>query len=76
MAACCPPSKTQLAEHFDLHGLWREADPKAFLARHGAEFVGLASATHETRKAMGDLVLDKLLAYFCSGQVKAGVPAA
>jgi hydroxypyruvate reductase len=33
-----------LAEHFDLHPLWREADPKAFLAAHGAEFVGLATS--------------------------------
>jgi hydroxypyruvate reductase len=39
-----PALEAQLAEHFDLHGLWREADPKAFLARHGAEFVGLATS--------------------------------
>jgi lactate dehydrogenase-like 2-hydroxyacid dehydrogenase len=36
----------------------------------------LASATHETRKAMGDMVLDNLLAFFRSGQVTVGVPAA
>jgi lactate dehydrogenase-like 2-hydroxyacid dehydrogenase len=39
-----PALEAQLTEHFDLHGLWREADPKAFLARHGAEFVGLATS--------------------------------
>ncbi len=33
-----------LAEHFDLHGLWQEADPKAFLAAHGHEFAGLATS--------------------------------
>jgi lactate dehydrogenase-like 2-hydroxyacid dehydrogenase len=33
-----------LAEHFDVHPLWRENDRKAFLAAHGAEFVGLATS--------------------------------
>ena len=33
-----------LAEHFDLHRLWQEADPQAFLAAHGAQFVGLATS--------------------------------
>ena len=33
-----------LAERFDLHGLWQEADPKAFLAAHGHRFVGLATS--------------------------------
>lgn len=33
-----------LAEHFDLHPLWQEADPKAFLAARGHEFVGLATS--------------------------------
>ena len=36
----------------------------------------LASATHETRKAMAELVLHKLLAYFRHGQVKADVTVA
>jgi len=33
-----------LAEHFDLHPLWKEADPKAFLAAHGGEFTALATS--------------------------------
>jgi len=33
-----------LGARFDLHGLWREADPKAFLAARGHEFVGLATS--------------------------------
>jgi lactate dehydrogenase-like 2-hydroxyacid dehydrogenase len=33
-----------LAERFDLHGLWQEADPKAFLAAHGHRFVALATS--------------------------------
>lgn len=34
----------------------------------------LASATHETRQAMAELVLDNLDAYFATGKVKVGVP--
>jgi lactate dehydrogenase-like 2-hydroxyacid dehydrogenase len=33
-----------LAGHFDLQPLWREADPRAYLAVHGSEFVGLATS--------------------------------
>jgi len=33
-----------LAEHFDVHPLWREADPAAFLAARGGEFSGLATS--------------------------------
>jgi lactate dehydrogenase-like 2-hydroxyacid dehydrogenase len=33
-----------LAEKFDLHALWQEADPQAFLAAHGGRFVGLATS--------------------------------
>jgi lactate dehydrogenase-like 2-hydroxyacid dehydrogenase len=36
--------ETALAEHFDLHPLWAEADPKAFLAAHGGEFTALATS--------------------------------
>lgn len=36
--------ESALAEHFDIHPLWREADPKAFLAARGHEFVGLATS--------------------------------
>jgi lactate dehydrogenase-like 2-hydroxyacid dehydrogenase len=34
----------------------------------------LASGTHETRKAMGDLVLENLRSFFATGQVKVAVP--
>ena len=33
-----------LAACFDVHPLWREAEPKAFLAAHGGEFTGLATS--------------------------------
>ncbi len=36
--------ESELAERFDLHPLWKEADRKAFLAAHGHEFVGLATS--------------------------------
>jgi lactate dehydrogenase-like 2-hydroxyacid dehydrogenase len=34
----------------------------------------IASATHETRQAMAQLVLDNLLSYVRSGKVKVAVP--
>jgi lactate dehydrogenase-like 2-hydroxyacid dehydrogenase len=34
----------------------------------------LASATHETRQAMADLVLENLDSYFSTGTLRAGVP--
>ena len=33
-----------LAEHFDVHPLWSEPDPRAFLAARGGEFVGLVTS--------------------------------
>ncbi len=36
--------ETALAGRYDLHPLWREADPQAFLARHGGEFTGYVSS--------------------------------
>ena len=38
-----PVLEKQLADTFDMHRLVDEADPKAFLAAHGSEFVGLAT---------------------------------
>ena len=32
--------ETTLAERYDIHPLWLESDPKAFLARHGGGFTG------------------------------------
>jgi lactate dehydrogenase-like 2-hydroxyacid dehydrogenase len=34
----------------------------------------VASGTHETRQAMGELVFDNLKAFFTSGHVKVAVP--
>lgn len=40
-----PALEADLAGRYDLHPLWREADPQAFLAAHGGEFAGyIASA--------------------------------
>lgn len=39
-----PVLEASLAEEFDTHPLWREADPAAFLAKRGGEFVGIATS--------------------------------
>jgi lactate dehydrogenase-like 2-hydroxyacid dehydrogenase len=39
-----PSLETQLAAEFDVHPLWKEADPAAFLAERGGEFVGLVTS--------------------------------
>ena len=39
-----PSLETALAQEFDVHQLWREADQTTFLAQHGGEFVGLATS--------------------------------
>lgn len=40
-----PALEAALAERYDVHPLWREADPQAFLAARGGEFAGyIASA--------------------------------
>jgi lactate dehydrogenase-like 2-hydroxyacid dehydrogenase len=39
-----PALETQLAAEFDIHPLWNESDPAAFLATRGAEFVGLVTS--------------------------------
>lgn len=42
-----PALESALAERYDLHPLWRESDPRAFLGRHGGDFRGyIASARH------------------------------
>lgn len=48
-----PAVEAVLAERYDLHPLWRERDPAAFLARHGGEFGGyIASARYGADAAM------------------------
>ena len=39
-----PALEARLAERYDLHPLWNEADPKAFLAAHGAQFTALVTS--------------------------------
>jgi lactate dehydrogenase-like 2-hydroxyacid dehydrogenase len=39
-----PALETALAQEFDVHQLWREADQQSFLAQHGGEFIGLATS--------------------------------
>jgi lactate dehydrogenase-like 2-hydroxyacid dehydrogenase len=39
-----PSLEAGLAEHFDVHPLWRESDPQRYLATHGAQFEGLATS--------------------------------
>ena len=39
-----PSIETTLAQDFDVHPLWQEADPTAYLAAHGHEFVGLVTS--------------------------------
>lgn len=39
-----PALEKQLAAEFDIHPLWNESDPSAFLAARGAEFVGLVTS--------------------------------
>ncbi|WP_119157627.1 2-hydroxyacid dehydrogenase [Caldimonas tepidiphila] len=39
-----PALEARLAEAFDLHPLWQEAEPAAFLAARGGEFAGLVTS--------------------------------
>jgi len=41
-------TEARLPEHFDVHPLWAESDPAAYLAQHGGEFVAMT-----TRAATG-----------------------
>ncbi|HWI81001.1 2-hydroxyacid dehydrogenase [Ramlibacter sp.] len=48
-----PALEAALAQRYDLHPLWQERDPQAFLARHGADFRGyIASARYGADAAM------------------------
>ncbi len=38
-----PPLDASLPELFDIHPLWKEKDPQAFLAEHGASFRGIVT---------------------------------
>jgi lactate dehydrogenase-like 2-hydroxyacid dehydrogenase len=50
-----PALETSLSTRYDVHALWKESDPKAFLAAHGGEFVGVVtSARYGADKALID----------------------
>ena len=44
MGPLLPALEARLAATYDIHLLHKEADPKAFLAAHGREFVGVATS--------------------------------
>ncbi|MDB5847142.1 MAG: hydroxyacid dehydrogenase, partial [Rhodoferax sp.] len=44
VGALLPALEHTLNELYDVVPLWREADPAAYLAQHGAEFVGVATS--------------------------------
>jgi lactate dehydrogenase-like 2-hydroxyacid dehydrogenase len=40
-----PETEAELAQEFDIHPLWNEADPAAFLATHGAQFTAVVTGS-------------------------------
>ena len=44
IGALLPTLEQTLNERYDVVPLWKEADPAAYLARHGGEFVGVATS--------------------------------
>lgn len=43
-AEIAPLLATELNARYDIHPLWKEADPQAFLAQHGHEFTGYVTS--------------------------------
>ncbi|VCU69418.1 Glycerate dehydrogenase [Pigmentiphaga humi] len=73
-----PPADARLARDYDVTPLWKEADPAAFLAAHGAQFEGVAV---HVRDACGAGIIDalpnaKVIANFGVGYDKIDVEAA
>jgi lactate dehydrogenase-like 2-hydroxyacid dehydrogenase len=68
----------QLDERFDIHKLWQEPDPEAFLAARGAEFVGLVTSAQFGADAalMDKLPSLKVISSFGVGFDKVDVAAA
>jgi hydroxypyruvate reductase len=64
-----PYLEQALAQRYDLHPLYNEADPAAFLRAHGAEFVGLATSARfgADRKLMEALPHLKVISSFGVG---------
>ena len=71
-----PSLEKQLAEAFDWHRLVDEADPKAFLAARGREFVGLATAGFADAALIDALPSLKVISSFGVGVDKIDLPAA
>lgn len=55
-----PALESQLQAAYDLHPLWKEADPADFLAAHGAEFIGLVTSARTGADAQLITSLPKL----------------
>lgn len=73
-----PPLDDRLAQLFDIHPLWKEADPAAYLAKHGGGFK--AAVTH-LRHAFPGSLMDALpnlavISSFGVGYDKIDVPEA
>jgi hydroxypyruvate reductase len=71
-----PILEKQLAEAFDLHRLVDEADPKAFLAKQGAEFIGLATQGFADAALIASLPKLKVISSFGVGVDKIDLKAA
>ena len=71
-----PSLEKQLAETFDWHRLVDEADPKAFVAERGREFVGLATAGFADAALIEALPSLKVISSFGVGVDKIDLAAA
>jgi hydroxypyruvate reductase len=71
-----PSLEKQLAEAFDWHRLVDEADPRAFIAARGREFVGLATAGFADAALIDALPALKVISSFGVGVDKVDLKAA
>ncbi|SNS51516.1 Lactate dehydrogenase [Noviherbaspirillum humi] len=73
-----PSLEAALAGEFDIHPLWAESDPQAFLARHGGRFAGLVTSAQVGADAalMRALPSLKVISSFGVGFDKIDVDAA
>ncbi len=71
-----PALERQLTEAFDLHRLADEADPKAFLAARGGDFVGLATGGFADAALIAALPSLKVISSFGVGVDKVDLVAA
>lgn len=73
-----PDFEARLAAEFDLHRLASEADPAAYLAARGGEFVGLVSSAFKGADAalIGALPALKVISHFGVGYDNVDIAAA